>query len=183
MITTYHCGSSRTIDESDMHMSPNAPWMPLDGLIEGWATLSKKATTAAATKTISQAFAALTEERTALRHYTLACKEQRRRSLTTISWVEALHEQECAIDALTQAASFWLEAASSLEHCLTEADDPQEEMNQQEIRALISYALEQRMRVWTIAAHLVHEHLIWYRLSYADEMQGCDPMRKAEGQR
>ena len=96
--------------------------------------------------------------------------------------MQGLHEQECAIEALIKAASFWLEVASSLERFLTEVDSSQGETIEQEIRALVGCAIEQRVRVWTIAHHLVHEHLMCYRRAYEDTLQGGDPLQNKERQ-
>ncbi len=163
--------------------SPPTPWMPLEGLVEQWAAFATATTSACATKAISHAFAAVSEERTALHHSACACQEQRRRAPTKISWGQALHEQQCAIDALTQAASSWMEAVSVLEYSLAEGDFSPETISEQGIRVLISSALAQRVRICCIAEHLVREHLLWYQLVYEDTMQGCDAQWKERGTR
>jgi len=160
MPITYRHDVPSASDQSPEYSSLNAPWMALDALIEQWGSFGKEATTAAATTATSKAFAALTEERTALRHYTLASKQQWWNG--GASWSEMFTEHECAIHALTQAAAHWFDVAYALEcHVATCAQD--DETTQQDLHALLVQALEQRLRVWTIAHHLLQERVARYQ--------------------
>src|SRR6266571_4440138 len=103
-LPSQHDGLS-ACDQSPEYAGPNAPWMPLDALSERWAAFGKEATTAFATRATSHAFAALAEEGTALRHCITASRQQRWSGATC--WSERFNEHECAIRALTQAATYW----------------------------------------------------------------------------
>ena len=161
MTTKLSCSpATYTVDPSSEPWDPTTPWMPLDALLAQWAAFGGEATTAFATTATSQAFAALAEERAALHHYTTAYKE-RQRMTRVPSWAELFKEREWAINALSQAAAHWHDVASALERHASEC--LQDEATQQEIRTLIGQALEQRLRVWTIAQHLLAEQVTSYQ--------------------
>jgi hypothetical protein len=82
-----------------------APWMPLDDLHAQWAAFGRRASTEAATRATSEAFAALAEEREALHAYTHAPQWCRR----TGCLVVGLHEG--SMDGLRVAAMHWYAAA------------------------------------------------------------------------
>jgi len=159
MTITYHHDASSTHELSGEHSGLNAPWIPLDALIERWAAFGKEATTVFATRATGTAFAALTEERTALRHYTAASKEWQCDVATC--WSQMFNEHECAINALTQAAAHWFDVAYAVE-CHTATCSQADEVTQRDLHALLAHALEQRLRVWTIAHHLLHEQVMHY---------------------
>ncbi len=148
MTITSHHDASSTHELSGEHSGLNAPWIPLDALIERWAAFGKEATTVFATRATSTAFAALTEERTALRHYTAASKEWQYG--VAACWSQMFNEHECAINALTQAAAHWFDVAYAIE-CHTATCSQADEVTQRDLYALLAHALEQRLRVWTIA--------------------------------
>lgn len=155
-------------------------WMPLDGLIQLWVAFGNEASdvpqTADVLHATSKAFAALAEERIAFRHYTIAHTQpqqqlpsQFRERASTVDTERpgepALRAQSSPIEALQQAATHWLEVAGYLEHYATHWCQEDEAL-QHDLRVLMVHALSQRLRVWTIAQHLLQEEVTDYRKHY-----------------
>jgi len=134
-----------------------------------WTAFGKEATTAAATSATSKAFAALAAERDALRHFNLARQEQRRSLVAPSStWFRASSDHDYAIELLSKAAEYWFEADHALEeHAITCPDEATTSL--QNLRTLIGYALEQRLRIWTIAQHLLVEQVALYQQHYGSD--------------
>ena len=82
--------------------------MPLDDLVDTWTTFGRCASTADASMATSKAFAAIAEERAALRAYTLTTLETPTRT-HLVGWHQA------SIESLAQAAIHWFAAACALE--------------------------------------------------------------------
>jgi len=140
-----------------------------------WASFGKEATTPAATEATGQAFAALAAERAALRHYHSTHTDWRW-DTDPPSGSDVFHAHEEAIEALSAAAIHWRNVVSALERSGNEW--PQEETIQQDIHALIGHALAERLRVWTIAQHLLAEQVTCYQRDAA-----TDPRTDRKGTR
>ncbi len=155
-------------------------WMPLDGLIQLWAAFGNDACdgprTAAVLHATSQAFAALAEERIAFRHYTMTCArrpqqvplQHRGRVWTAEDGKPAEPiptEQGSPIEALYRAATHWLGVADLLEQYATHWCQEDEAL-QHDLRVLMVHARSQRLRVWTIAQHLLQEEVTRARKQY-----------------
>ncbi len=136
----------------EQRSSHNAPWMPLDDIAAVWAAFGREATTAAATRAASEAFAALAEERRALRSVIEAAQGP---TPAFSLWSGSFFKRERALEALSDAAMHWLAAAQEVAHhanqCALDTGD------QRHLHDLITQAFEQRLRVWTIAHHVLCE--------------------------
>ncbi len=145
-------------EEHPFFSAQNAPWMPLDELAAVWAAFGCQASTATAARATSEAFAAIAEERAALHTYTTIPTMQR-------SWtsrrtqVVALHQ--CSIESLMQAATHWFAAACALQESI---EQPVQEngVTHEHVQFLVGHTLAQRLRVWTIAQHLLAEQVANY---------------------
>ena len=157
---------------------PSLVWMPLDGLIQLWAAFGNAAcdnSQTAALQATSQAFAALAEERLAFRHYTTICARRRQEFPPSLYREQVagsgkltgsiLTEQGSPIEALQRAATHWLEVARLLEHYATHWC-PGDEALQHDLLVLMVDARSQRLRVWTIAQHLLWEEVAGSRKHY-----------------
>jgi len=166
--------------DSFVNTDPSIAWMPLDGLIQLWAAFGNDAcdsSQTAALQATSQAFAALAEERLAFRHYTTICARRQQQFAPPLNrgqvWTAddgklagpILTEQGSPVEALQQAAAHWLEAARLLEHCATHCCQEDEGL-QHDLLVLMVDARSQRLRVWTIAHHLLWEELAGSRKQY-----------------
>ncbi|MBV9690085.1 MAG: hypothetical protein JO202_10305 [Ktedonobacteraceae bacterium] len=99
-----------------------APWMPLEGLIEQWATLAHEATTPQMRKVIGYAFAALSSEQVALQSYHLATQYDQRRH--TLCWSSPLDAYAPALGDLHEALREWMSVAYALESEARAQSDP-----------------------------------------------------------
>ena len=149
--------------DSFVNTDPSLAWMPLDGLIQLWAAFGNDAcdsSQTAALQATSQAFAALAEERLAFRHYTTICARRQQQFPPPL-----YREQGSPIEALQRAATHWLEVARLLEHYATHWCQEDEGL-QHDLLVLMVDARSQRLRVWTIAQHLLWEEVAGSRKQY-----------------
>ncbi len=98
---------------------PPAPWMPLGPLTELWAAFAREATTTDTLLAASRAFAALADERDAVHTLNWLAPTWRPSAPRTgaagdPSSFSLLVTQEAIIEALSQAATHWYEAARTL---------------------------------------------------------------------
>ena len=152
-----------------------APWMPLDALVDLWAAYAKVASSIAACKAASAAFAALAEEREALRDANALIKQHESGAGAAVSSGRPLPfmQQEQVLESLRQAAAHWFEAACALSQqaripLVYETLEPLPPGL--DLRALIGSTLAQRERVWTIAHALLMEQVYPYRDLLQDGM-------------
>ncbi len=158
----------------------SSAWMPLDGLIQLWAAFGNNACdgpqTVPVLQATSQAFAALAQERLAFRHYTMMCArrqpplppQNQERAWATDDGKLAEPTpsgQGSPIEALQRAAAHWLEAGDFLEQYATHCCQEDESL-QHDLRVLMVHARSQRLRVWTIAQHLLQEEVTHARKQY-----------------
>ena len=158
---------------------PPCPWMPLDGLIQLWAIFGNDACevpqSADVLHATSQAFAALAQERAAFQHYSDISTGHRRHPLPgprQRAWAagdqgpgeKAFTGQGWTVAALHMAATHWLEVTRYLNQYATSC--PQDEALQHDLQVLIFHARSQRLRVWTIAQHLLQDDVTYYRKRY-----------------
>jgi hypothetical protein len=136
----------------EQRSSRNAPWIALDEIAAVWAAFAREATTPAAIKAASEAFAALAEERRALRSVIEAAQGPTREFSL---WSGSFHKRERALEALSDAAMHWLAAAQEVAYHANQCSlDMRDQLHLQD---LITQAFEQRLRVWTIAQHVLCE--------------------------
>jgi hypothetical protein len=159
----------------EQRSSHNAPWMPLDDVAAVWAAFGREATTAA-TQAASEAFAALAEERRALRSVIETAQGP---TLAFSLWSGSFHKRERALEALSDAAMHWLAAAQEVEYhanqCSLDIRD------QQHLHDLITQAFEQRLRVWSIAQHVLCEQKTLCQRHDGDSCSCADtPQKEAE---
>lgn len=148
----------------EQRSSRNAPWMPLDDVAAVWAAFGREAATAAATRAASEAFAALAGERRALRSVIEAAQGA---TPAFSLWSGPFLKCERALEALSDAAMHWLAAAQEVAlHANQYSSDTRD---QQHLQDLTKQALEQRLRVWTIAQHLLCEQMALYQTYYGDQ--------------
>ena len=144
---------------------PPAPWMPLGPLSELWAAFAREATSREALLAASEAFAALAEEREAIRELNwLAPAYPSKSAVADSTWFSLLVTHEAIIEALSRAATHWYEAARALvdyagQPPSTERDEQAESPELLDLETLISDTLSQRVRVWAIAHSLLAEQL------------------------
>src|SRR6202011_3700088 len=108
MMTSSH--ASRPAEEAPQ--PPPAPWMPLGPLTELWAAFGREATSHEALLAASEAFAALAEEREAIRQLNWVALAWSPafpyKSVAADSTVfSLLVTQEAVIGALSRAATHW----------------------------------------------------------------------------
>jgi hypothetical protein len=157
----------------EQRSSRNAPWMPLDDIAAVWAAFGREATTAAATKAASEAFAALAEERRALRSVIEAAQGPTQEFSL---WSGSFHKSERALEALSDATMHWLAAAQEVAYHANQcALDIRE---QQHLQDLITQAFEQRLRVWTIAHHVLCEQIALCQQHYGDSCSCANTSQK-----
>jgi hypothetical protein len=153
--------------------------MPLDGLIQLWAAFGNDACevpqSADALHATSQAFAALAQERAAFQPsigtgtgqlhllpvqppQVWTADDQRRGE-------EVFIEQGWSVTALHMAATHWLEVTRYLGQYAASCSQ-EDEAFQHDLRVFIAHARSQRLRVWTIAQHLLQEDATRYRAQY-----------------
>jgi hypothetical protein len=137
----------------------------------------------------SRAFEALAEERDAFRQYletaparhllplhrqhSQSAADRRREGDT------ACIDQRWTVTALHLAATHWSEVSRYLKQYAASCQT--DEALQHDVRVLIAHARSQRLRVWTIAQHLLQEEVTSYRAQYGittDLLDDAD----AEGQ-
>jgi len=94
--------------------------MPLEGLIEQWASLAQEATTPQMSKAVSSAFAAFSYEQEALQSYHLAVHEDP----PCLPRPSLLASYELALDELQQGAKAWTSVAYMLESEVRSQRDP-----------------------------------------------------------
>jgi hypothetical protein len=143
---------------------PPAPWMPLGPLTELWAAFGREATNREALLAASEAFAALAEERDAIRQLNWVASARPYKSVASDPSVfSLLVTQEAIIGALSRAATHWYEAAHALvEYAGQPPSCEREEQGESpalDLDTLISYTLSQRVRVWAIGHSLLAEHM------------------------
>ena len=133
----------------------NAPWMPLNELADVWAAFGRQTSTATAARATSEAFAAIADERAALHTCIMTAHAQRWQTITCTQ-VVTLHQY--SIESLVQAATHWFAAAYALQEYseLLIADD---QITHEDAQSLVRQTLAQRLRVWTIAQHLLAEQV------------------------
>jgi hypothetical protein len=157
----------------EQRSSRNAPWMPLDDVAAGWAAFGREAATAAATKAASEAFAALAEERRALRSVIKAAQGP---TPAFSLWSGPFFKCERALEALSDAAMHWLAAAQEVARHANQYSS--NTWDQQHLQDLTKQALEQRLRVWTIAQHLLCEQMGLYQMYYGDQCSCAGTIQK-----
>ena len=138
------------------------PWMPLDALVERWASFGRQTGTAAATKATSEAFAAIAEEREALHAYNRLDKPQH---TGQVHQAYQLNRHEYILAALYKAATHWFNTACALEAYLECGSiDEAGTTLEQDLYPLIGDVLEQRERVWCITLAIIREQVRSYRI-------------------
>jgi hypothetical protein len=157
----------------EQRSSHNAPWVPLDDIAAGWAAFGREAATAAATRAASEAFAALAEERRALRSVIEAAQGPTQEFSL---WSGSFYKSERALEALSDAAMRWLAAAQEVARHANQCSS--DTRDQQHLQDLITQALEQRLRVWTIAQHVLCEQMGLYQMYYGDSCSSADTSQK-----
>lgn len=141
------------------------PWMPLDGLVELWASFGKQAGTAAATTATSEAFAAIAEEREALHAYNRLDKPQH---TGQVHQTYQLNRHEYILAALYKAATHWFNTACALEVYLEHGSIDEEGTTlEQDLHTLIGHVLEERERVWYITLAIIREQVQSYRIRHS----------------
>ncbi len=168
------------LQDSFVNTDASMPWMPLDGLIQLWAAFGNDAcdsSQTAALQATSQAFAALAVEGLAFRYYTTICARRQQQFPPPLYreqvWTgydgklagPIISEQGSPIEALQRPAAHWLEVARLLEHYATHWCQ-EEEALQHDLLVLMVDARSQRLRVWTIAHHLLWEEVAGFRKQY-----------------
>lgn len=147
-----------------------APWMPLEPLMELWATYGRNAGSVSALKATSAAFAALAEEREALQSAMALARrldwtQERTRAYQALQPPDqyphhAVSQQEI-VEALTHAAAHWYEAVL----LLAEVNDAltASACDDLDYATFIGSTFQQRARVWAIAQALLEEQVSPYR--------------------
>jgi hypothetical protein len=142
--------------------------MPLGPLTELWAAFAREATAPNVLLAASRAFAALADERDALHALNWLTPSwlpsaPRTGAAADPSVFSLLVAQEAVIEALSQAATHWYEAARALldsaEQPPTSEREEQEESPALDLETLIGYTLSQRVRVRAIAHSLLAEQM------------------------
>ena len=133
------------------------PWMPLDGLIEQWASFGATAFEVEGLQAASAAFVALAQEREAMQTASYQLTLRRLPNLP-VERLRRCQQQQPIISLLGQAASSWYEVASALLQILEAPSQRETERLSLglSLRALLSAALTQRARVWDLAHRLLH---------------------------
>lgn len=150
-----------------------APWMPLDALMELWATYGRSAESVPALKATSAAFAALAAEREALRTASDLAERERGEQKRGVPPLLQQPEQypyhalarQPLIEALIQAMQYWYEAALLL------ADARQVSVHgprDLDYATFIGYTFQQRARVGAIVQALLVEQVVPYQTVLAE---------------
>jgi hypothetical protein len=128
-------------------------WVPLDDTIGQWATFAQEAITVAALLATGTAFYGLAWETKALRHYTWACNERkRRRARKEAHWLErAVQDLDCALDQWQQVLS-WLDLAGN-------DDEQQNPDGLNTIRHLMEQAHPHQARRRTLHRQVLQEYV------------------------
>jgi hypothetical protein len=162
--SSYHIRSD--YQDLQLHRASDAPWIPLDDVLAQWAAFGKEASSAEQIEAVSHAFAALAFERQAL-HATAPFTQAHHRiyQRQCSHWNDLIREKTPIIAFLQQAADQWYVAISLLLASSEEAAPLQgnQQPGEQIVSTLIGLALEQRLRVWSIAQCLLLEQTTGYR--------------------
>ena len=142
-------------------------WVPLDDLTQRWATLGASASTSHESTAVGAAFAALAQERLALRQVTLAAQADpctlRYEPLLPL-WSEGYSERESGLEALLEAISCWLRAACALDEQAGILLPPHHERHDPRLlRVSIQDALFQRARLGHLVAEVLEAQVQHYQ--------------------
>jgi hypothetical protein len=129
-------------------------WMPLDALVQEWATFGAQATDAPALTATGMAFLALSWETSALHHRTRAYQHQQRGLRRS-----AVRDLGQAMQDLTHATKHWSQVVLWLERLANDERSPAEDL--EPVRELMRQVLSQQQRVWTLMQQ-VQEDLLAY---------------------
>ncbi|SRR6266567_9454739 len=141
-------------------------WMPLDEPRQAWATFGEAATLAPMLKATAHAFFALASETKALRHFSLAVEQVRRRLFAA----HAGYWYGQSEQALCEAARHWSRAAYELDmlvasdfHC------PQDGLD--EARSMSRAARVQQERLWKLTDEVRAEITEWRERQPSSQQQ------------
>ena len=120
--------------------TPSTLWIPLDAVTQAWAAFAQEAIMVPTLLATSTAFHGLAWETKALRHYTWAVQERKRRRLRkVVHWLgRAVQDLDCAIDQWQQVLS-WLHLAGN-------DDEQQDPASPDTIRSLMGQINEHQAR-------------------------------------
>lgn len=137
----------------------SAPWMPLDGLAQEWATFGQEALSAEGSLATSHAFLALSAEQQALREYER--REEPSHASSQDPWLVGCSAYDPCLTCLQEAATQWGHAARVLtEASSTVPSGSYSELaptSREELRQGICSALQERLRVTTISLSVLTE--------------------------
>ncbi len=136
-------------------------WIPLDALIQVWATFGAQAASAPALTATGMAFLALSWETSALHHRTWAYQGQQRGLGRSV--VRRLGQ---AMQDLSQATTHWSQAALWLERLANDEYQPVDDL--EPVRELLRQVLSQQQRVWALMQE-VQEDLLAYGQPMSEE--------------
>jgi hypothetical protein len=128
--------------------------MPLDALVQQWASFGAQASSAPALTTTGTVFLALSWETSALHHRTKAYQAQQRGlRRSAVRWLGQTMQD------LSHATNHWSQAALWLERLANDERYPADDL--EPVRELMRRVLSQQRRVWTLM-HEVQEDLLAY---------------------
>ena len=148
-----------TLFPSPLH-PPTAPialstaWIPLDALVQEWATFGTQATDAPTLTATGMAFLALSWEMSALHHRTWAYQDQQRGlRRSAVRWLGQTMQD------LTHATKHWSQVVLWLERLALDEHQQVEDLDA--IRSLMQRTLEQQQRVWTLMQQVQEDLLVY----------------------
>ncbi len=142
--------------EQENELSRGMAWMPLEDIVEQWATFGGTFLTYPALMTTSTVFSAFSFEASALQHYNETCKAQLNGAEVT---ARAAFEQ--MIEDLQQASSRWISAMYWLERFASGGQHT--EITLTLIRTLFSQATEQLERLGLLTRQVHQSCVLFYQ--------------------
>jgi len=147
------------VDSHNKHgdeLSESMAWMPLEGIVEQWATFGGTYLTYTALMTTSTVFSAFSFEVSALQHYNEACKAQVNGAEIT---ARAAFEQ--LIEDIQQTSSRWISALYWLERFASGSQHTVATLTL--IRTLFSQATEQLERLGLLTQQVHQVSVLFYQ--------------------
>jgi len=142
--------------EQENELSRGMAWMPLEDIVEQWATFGGTYLTYTALMTTSTVFSAFSFEASALQHYKEACKAQVNGAEIT---ARAAFEQ--LIEDIQQTSSRWISAMYWLERFASGSQHTETTLTL--IRTLFSQATEQLERLGLLTRQVHQASVVFYQ--------------------
>ncbi len=156
-MTQYHKGSSTSNQqEQENEPSHSMAWMPLEGIVEQWATFGGTYLTYHAFMATSSVFSAFSCEASALRHYDEVCKARFNGAEIT---ARAAFEQ--VVEDLQQASSRWISTAYWLERLAGSGQHTASALAS--LRTFFSQATEQLERLGLLTQQVHQAYALFYQ--------------------